>query len=90
MAASVVLEAQMLEGCLAARRVRARASVGPLSPWGHAREREVRMLGSVRLLRPRRARGFSSNGAGSPAEGRRPCVWRGAGLDPRRVCVLLS
>lgn len=29
---------------------------GSLAPWGHAREREVRLLDGSRLLRPRRAR----------------------------------
>ena len=37
------------------------------------------LLQELRALDPR---GFSSNGAGSPAEDRRSCVWRVGGLSP--------
>lgn len=46
----VVLEAE-----LAAGRLCCPGCEGPLSPWGFARERAVRMLDGVRSVRPRRA-----------------------------------
>lgn len=56
MSASVVASPDVLEAALAAGRVRCPGCGGPLARWGHAREREVRMLSCVRSLRPRRAR----------------------------------
>jgi hypothetical protein len=53
-AASVLIGEQELEQWLADGRVRCPGCGGSLSPWGHARERQVRMLHGVR--RPRRAR----------------------------------
>jgi hypothetical protein len=56
MTASVVMSADVLETELAAGRVYCPGCDGPLSRWGFAREREVRMLDGTRSLRPRRAR----------------------------------
>ncbi len=56
MTASVVMSADVLETELAAGRVYCPGCDGPLSRWGFAREREVRMLDGTRWLRPRRAR----------------------------------
>ena len=56
MAASVLIDEQELEEWLADGRVRCPGCGGSLSPWGHAREREVRVLGGIRRLRPRRGR----------------------------------
>ena len=43
-----------VEAALAARRLPCPDCAGPLSAWGFAREREVRMLHGVRSCRPRR------------------------------------
>ena len=43
-----------VEAALAAGRLPCPDCAGPLSAWGFAREREVRMLHGVRLCRPRR------------------------------------
>jgi Domain of unknown function (DUF6431) len=52
----VSTEAELLEVDLAAGAVCCPGCERPLSPWGFAREREIRMLDGVRSLRPRRAR----------------------------------
>jgi hypothetical protein len=54
--ASVVIPEDVLEAELAAGRIYCPGCNGSLSPWGFAREREVRMLDGKRSLRPRRAR----------------------------------
>jgi Domain of unknown function (DUF6431) len=46
---------ERLEADLAAGAIGCPGCGGPLSPWGFARTREVRMLGGVRSLTPRRA-----------------------------------
>lgn len=56
MAASVLVGEQELEEWLADGRVRCPGCGGSLSPWGHARERQMRMLCGMRRVRPRRAR----------------------------------
>lgn len=45
-----------IEPGLLAGRIRCPDCGAPLAPWGHAREREVRMRYGGRLLRPRRGR----------------------------------
>jgi hypothetical protein len=52
---AVTAQPEVLEAVLATGRVCFPGCDGPLLPWGFAREREVRMLDSVRLLRSRRA-----------------------------------
>jgi hypothetical protein len=52
---SMTVEAEVVEADLAAGRLCCPGCSGPLVRWGFAREREVRMLDSVRSLRPRRA-----------------------------------
>ena len=56
MTASIVIDPAVLEAELAAGRVYCPGCGGSLSPWGYAREREVRMLDGSRVLQPRRAR----------------------------------
>jgi Homeodomain-like domain len=52
---AMIVESSVVEADLAAGRLCCPGCDGPLSPWGYAREREVRMLDGVRSLRPRRA-----------------------------------
>ena len=52
---AVTAQPEVLEADLAAGRVCCPGCDGPLSPWGFAPAREVRMLDGVRWLRPRRA-----------------------------------
>jgi hypothetical protein len=54
--ASVVLGADVLEEQLTAGQLCCPGCGGPLSPWGFAREREVRLLRGARCVRPRRVR----------------------------------
>jgi len=51
----VAITPDRLEAALAAGELACPACSGPLSPWGYARWREVRLAGEVRALRPRRA-----------------------------------
>ena len=51
----MVVDLGVVEADLAARRLCCPGCDGPLAPWGFARERQVRTLGGVRSLRPRRA-----------------------------------
>ncbi len=51
----VAITPDRLEAALAAGDLACPACSGPLSPWGYARSREVRLAGEVRALRPRRA-----------------------------------
>jgi Domain of unknown function (DUF6431)/Homeodomain-like domain len=53
--ASVMISEDEVEAWLAAGEVRCPGCGGSLAPWGWAREREVRLLGGRRSLRPRRA-----------------------------------
>ena len=53
---SITVNPDVLEADLAAGRLGCPGCDRPLSRWGFAREREVRMLDGVRRLRPRRAR----------------------------------
>ncbi len=52
---SVSMSEDALEVALDAGRLACPGCSGPLSPWGFARAREVRMLHGVRSVRPRRA-----------------------------------
>jgi hypothetical protein len=52
---SVTVDPAVVEADLAAGRLCCPGCGGRLAAWGHAREREVRMLDGVRSLRPRRA-----------------------------------
>lgn len=51
----MIVEPAVVEADLAAGRLSCPACEGPLSPWGFARERVVRMLEGTRSVRPRRA-----------------------------------
>jgi hypothetical protein len=53
---SIAITPQRAEAALAAGELVCPACSGPLSPWGFARSRDVRMSAEVRSLRPRRAR----------------------------------
>jgi hypothetical protein len=53
---SITVNPDVVEADLAAGRLCCPGCERPLSRWGFAREREVRMLDGVRVLRPRRAR----------------------------------
>lgn len=53
---SIAITQQCVEAVLAAGEFVCPACSGPLSPWGFARSRDVRMATEVRSLRPRRAR----------------------------------
>ncbi|MGO9956375.1 MAG: helix-turn-helix domain-containing protein [Solirubrobacteraceae bacterium] len=53
---SIIVNSDVLEADLAAGRLCCPGCDRPLSRWGFAREREVRMLDGARRLRPRRAR----------------------------------
>ena len=53
---SITGDEDVVEGDLVAGRLCCPGCDRPLSPWGFAREREVRMLDGVRRWRPRRAR----------------------------------
>ena len=53
---STIVNPDVLEADLAAGRLCCPGCDRPLSRWGFAREREVRMLDGARRLRPRRAR----------------------------------
>ncbi len=53
---SITITPQRAEATLAAGELVCPACSGPLSPWGFARSRDVRMSAEVRSLRPRRAR----------------------------------
>jgi hypothetical protein len=53
---STIVNPEVLEADLAAGRLCCPGCDRPLSRWGFAREREVRMLDGARRLRPRRAR----------------------------------
>jgi Domain of unknown function (DUF6431) len=52
---TVTVDSSVVEADLAAGRLCCPGCGGRLAAWGHAREREVRMLDGVRSLRPRRA-----------------------------------
>jgi hypothetical protein len=52
---SIAISSRRLETLLASGQLACPACSGPLSPWGFARSREVRMLSGTRSLRPRRA-----------------------------------
>lgn len=52
---SVAVSPDVLEADLAAGRLRCPGCDGPLRAWGYARERQVRTLHDVQVLRPRRA-----------------------------------
>jgi len=52
---AMTADLEVVEADLAARRLSCPDCDGPLAPWGFARERRVRMLDGVRMLRPRRA-----------------------------------
>jgi len=52
---SIAIAPQHLEAVLAAGELACPDCCGRLSPWGFARSRDVRLLGEVRSLRPRRA-----------------------------------
>jgi len=52
---AVTVNPSVVEADLAAGRLCCPGCGGRLAAWGHAREREVRMLDGVRSLRPRRA-----------------------------------
>jgi len=52
---AVTVDLSVVEADLAAGRLCCPGCGGRLAGWGHAREREVRMLDGVRSLRPRRA-----------------------------------
>ncbi|MGH2931084.1 MAG: DUF6431 domain-containing protein [Solirubrobacteraceae bacterium] len=51
----MTVEPAVVEADLAARRMCCPVCEGPLSPWGFARERTVRLLDQTRSVRPRRA-----------------------------------
>jgi hypothetical protein len=51
----MTVDPSVVEADLAAGRLCCPGCAGWLAAWGHAREREVRMLDGVRSLRPRRA-----------------------------------
>jgi Domain of unknown function (DUF6431)/Homeodomain-like domain len=51
----MTVDPEVVEADLAAGRLCCPGCDGPLARWGFAREREVRMLDGVRLVRPRRA-----------------------------------
>jgi hypothetical protein len=53
---AITLKPDVMEADLAVGRLRCPGCEGRLSPWGFAREREVRMLHGARLVSPRRAR----------------------------------
>jgi transposase-like protein len=52
----VAITQERVEAALAAGELACPGCSGPLSPWGFARSREVRLLHETRSLRPRRAR----------------------------------
>ncbi len=52
---SIVITLERVEAALAAGELACPACSGPLSPWGFARSREVRLLHETRSVRPRRA-----------------------------------
>jgi transposase-like protein len=52
---SIAIPEQQVEAALAAGSLACPGCSGPLSPWGYARSREVRMLDGVRRVTPRRA-----------------------------------
>jgi hypothetical protein len=52
---AITIKPDVVEADLAVGRLRCPGCEGRLSPWGFAREREVRMLHGARLVRPRRA-----------------------------------
>jgi Domain of unknown function (DUF6431) len=52
----MIVEPDVVEADLAAGRLCCPRCEGPLVRWGFARERQVRLLDSVRSIRPRRAR----------------------------------
>ncbi|MGA2011312.1 MAG: helix-turn-helix domain-containing protein [Solirubrobacteraceae bacterium] len=51
----VAINDEALEAALTAGELACPACSGPLSPWGFARSREVRLADTVRSVRPRRA-----------------------------------
>ena len=51
----MIVEPDVMEADLAAGRLCCPRCGGPLARWGFARERQVRMLDGVRMVRPRRA-----------------------------------
>jgi Domain of unknown function (DUF6431) len=53
---SIAIGPQCVEAALAAGELACPGCSGPLSPWGFACSREVRLLVGVRSVRPRRAR----------------------------------
>ena len=52
---SITITEEQLEAALARGALACPGCSGPLSPWGFARSREVRMLHGTRSVRPRRA-----------------------------------
>lgn len=52
----MIVEPEVVEADLAAGRLRCPGCERPLSRWGFARERQVRVADGVRSIRPRRAR----------------------------------
>ena len=52
----VAITQERVEAALAARELACPACSGRLSPWGHARSRDVRLRDEVRSVTPRRAR----------------------------------
>lgn len=52
---SMTVDPEVVEADLAAGRLCCPGCDGPLARWGFARQREVRMLGGTRVVRPRRA-----------------------------------
>src|SRR5450755_1934471 len=52
----VAITPDQVEAALAAGEFACPACSGPLSPWGYARSREVRLVREVRWVTPRRAR----------------------------------
>jgi hypothetical protein len=52
----LTISQERLEVALATGELACPACSGPLSPWGYARSREVRLRREIRSLTPRRAR----------------------------------
>jgi hypothetical protein len=52
----IAITQERVEAALAARELACPACSGRLSPWGHARSRDVRLRDEVRSVTPRRAR----------------------------------
>ncbi len=77
---AMIAEPSVVEADLAAGRLCCPVCERPLSPWGFARERTVRLLDETRSIRPRRACCLALRAdarAAALVGGRPPARWRG-------------